>query len=429
MTVGLAVSLFVDISPTEARPKVLLFLLISFVPFLVVAPLIGPIVDRMAGGRRMVLQVVTLARAFTLLMMAFHIDDVLLYPIAFAALVLDKTHNISRSALVPSLVRHEHDLVEANSKLGLISGVFGFLAAGPAGLIQEVFGVQVSLTIGAAVFVAAFVAATRLPGEVIAAKRVTAEERAELRSTGIVLAVSAMALLRASVGFCFFLLAFWLRKQDAGLVLFGMAIALSSLAIMSANAIAPHIRKSFREETILIGALGFTACGGLLTALLGGPVSGLILAVIVNFSSALGKLSFDSIVQRDAPDANQGRAFAQFETKLQLAWVLGGLPPVLFTPPGEVGFFIVSGIAAFAMVSYLIGAKRVRAGQAPPTPLNRRARRHVADEVRRRKARREHSPSTPRQLPPKQLPPRQLPQGPLPPPQPGSQQPSPDRPR
>jgi hypothetical protein len=392
MTLGLAVSLFVDVSPTEARPKVLLFLLISFVPFLVVAPLIGPLVDRMAGGRLMVLQIVTLARAFTLLLMAFHINDVLLYPIAFAALVLDKTQSISRSALVPSLVRDEADLVEANSKLGLIVGVFGFLAAGPAALVQRYISVQASLTLGALVFVAAFVAATQLPREIIASKRVSAQERAELRSVGIILAASAMAFLRASVGFCFFLLAFWLRKQDAGLALFGTAIALSTIAITVANAIAPTVRKSFKEETILIGSIGLTALAGVLSALFGGVVSGLILAVVVNFSAALGKLSFDSIVQRDAPDANQGRAFAQFETRFQLAWVLGGLPPVLFTPPGEVGFAIVGGIAAFAMVTYIVGARRVRAGKALPTPLNRRARRHVIDEMRRRKARRDGTP-------------------------------------
>jgi hypothetical protein len=396
MTVALAVSLFVDVSPTKARPKVLLFLVISFVPFLVIAPLIGPAIDRMPGGRRMVVQVVTLARAFTLLLMAFHIsdNDVLLYPIAFAALVLDKTQNISRSALVPSIVHDESDLVEANSKLGLIAGVFGFLAAPPAALIQKVINVQACLTLGAAVFVAAFVAATRLPREVIAPHRASPQERAELRSSGIILAASAMAFHRAAVGFCFFLLAFWLRTQQAGLALFGAAIALSSVAIMVANAAAPIARKSFKEETILIGSLGMTAAAGVLTALFGGVLSGLLLAVVVNFAASLAKLSFDSIVQRDAPDANQGRAFAQFETRFQLAWVLGGVAPVLFTPPGEVGFAIVGGIAAFAMVSYVIGARAVRAGLGLPTPLNRRARRHLADEVRRRKARRDGTPLT-----------------------------------
>ena len=54
-------------------------------------------------------------------------------------------------------------------------------------------------------------------------------------------------------------------------------------------------------------------------------------------SGAIGKLAFDSIVQRNAPDANQGRAFAQFETKFQLAWVMAGIVPVLLPIPGRPG--------------------------------------------------------------------------------------------
>ena len=47
-------------------------------------------------------------------------------------------------------------------------------------------------------------------------------------------------------------------------------------------------------------------------------------------------------MQRDAPDANRGRAFAQFETQNQMAWVLAGLLPVIFTPSGKIGFFVVA---------------------------------------------------------------------------------------
>ena len=42
MVVSLAGSLFFSISPDAARSKVLLYLLVSFAPFAIVAPLIGP---------------------------------------------------------------------------------------------------------------------------------------------------------------------------------------------------------------------------------------------------------------------------------------------------------------------------------------------------------------------------------------------------
>ena len=393
LAVALAVSVFFGLTPTAARPKVLLFLIITCIPFVVVAPMIGPLVDRLAGGRRLVMQIVALLRAVTLLLMAFHLDDVLLYPIAFAALVLQKTQGISKSALVPSVVLDEADLVEANSKLGLISGVFGFVGAALAGLVRTLVGIEAALVVGSVLFVAAFVMATLLPSEVVAAKRATAAERAELRSAGITLAASAMALLRASVGFCFFLLAFWLRTKDAGRVLVGVAISMVTIGVMIANAIAPYVRKHIREEPIFIGALGLTAVAGILATLFGGVGAGVLLALIVNFSAALARLAFDSIVQRDAPDANQGRAFAQFETKFQLAWVLGGLPPVIFTPPGEVGFAIVGLIALFSVVTYIVGVRTVRSGRAVPETISMRARRTMLAEVGRRKARREGTPT------------------------------------
>jgi hypothetical protein len=105
----------------------------------------------------------------------------------------------------------------------------------------------------------------------------------------------------------------------------------------------------------------------------------------VNFSSSIGRLAFDSIVQRDAPDANQGRAFAQFETRFQLAWVLAALFPVAFTLPGQVGFLVVGLFGLFATASYLIGSRAVRAGKPVPPSLTARARRQLASEMAKRR--------------------------------------------
>ena len=75
MLVALADSLFFSIDPTAARGKVLLFLVVSFAPFVVLAPLIGPVIDRMAGGRRLVIQIVAVARVVLSLLIARFIDD------------------------------------------------------------------------------------------------------------------------------------------------------------------------------------------------------------------------------------------------------------------------------------------------------------------------------------------------------------------
>lgn len=105
MIVALADSLFFNISPSAARGRVLLFLIISFAPFLLIAPLIGPVIDRIPGGRRTVIETVAAARVVVSLLMAMAIDNFALFPLVFAALVLQKTYLVSKQALVPSVVR------------------------------------------------------------------------------------------------------------------------------------------------------------------------------------------------------------------------------------------------------------------------------------------------------------------------------------
>lgn len=406
MTVALADSLFFDIGPEAARGRVLLFLLISIAPFAIVAPLIGPAIDRMPGGRRLVVQIVAGLRVVVLFGMIVSLDSLALFPLAFASLVLQKTYAVSRAALVPSAVRNEDELVEANAKLGLISGIVGTATAIPAALLSLI-DARASLALGMVLFAMALWYATRLNREVVAAQRETRLEQEELHSVPVVLAASAMGLLRASVGFMFFHLAFWLRTVGGsrvtkttvpggdevltysfgvgvtGTLWFGVAVAVAALATMVGNAAAPMLRRSTREETMLVGSLAFVAVAGVVTALLGGVAGAVLLAASVNLSAAVGRLAFDSIVQRSAPDANQGRAFARFETRFQLAWVLAGVIPVLLRLPASLGFAIVGGIAAFAAITYLVSMRRLRRGQPLPLSLRERAARPLRRRIPR----------------------------------------------
>ena len=357
MIVALADSLFFDIDLDAARSRVLLFLVIGFAPFLVVAPLIGPLIDRVAGGRRLVIQLVAVSRVGLMLLMAQYLNALALFPLVFAALVLQKTYVVSKSALVPSTVRSERELVEANSKLGLIAGLTGAVAVVPAAILLKLIGAQATLIYGAILFVAAFVAATRLSPEVVAADKADETEASQLHSSNVRLGAIAMTVLRANVGFTFFHLAFWLRSQNQGTLWFAAVVGASALAAMLGNAIAPRVRNRLREETMLSTALIISAVAGLSVALLGGPVGAVILAGVLNLVAALGRLSFESIVQRDAPEANQGRAFAMFETRFQLAWAVGAFVAVAIQVTGTIGFLIVGGVAAIASI-YLLGERR-----------------------------------------------------------------------
>ncbi len=373
-----------SLGPDAQRSAVLRYLIVSFAPFVVVAPLIGPTIDRIPGGRRMVVQITAVVRAALYVLMAFHTDDILLYPLVFVALVMQKTYTVSKSALVPSVVRDDDELVEANSKLGLISGLVGALAIGPL-LGLGHFSAAAALMVGVAAFIVATISARQLPREAIASKPAERAEREELRSAGIVLASAAMMSIRGVVGFLTFHLLFWLR-EDYGLAQFGIAAGASTLGSMSGNIVAPRLRRALREEVMLTIALTVIAGAGIFAALTGGLGTAIAVAFVANFSAAISRLAFDSIVQRDAPDANQGRAFARYETRFQLSWVLAGLPPVFFTLPGQVGFLVVGLVGTFAAASYLIGSRAVQSGKPLPMSLTQRARRGLETTVAKRRS-------------------------------------------
>jgi Major Facilitator Superfamily len=367
MVVALADSFFFDVDPNGARSKVLAFLLVSFAPFLLVAPMIGPLIDRVRGGRRFIVQVVAAARIVIQLLMIQFVDQIALFPLVFVALVLQKTYVVSKSALVPAVVRNETELVEANSKLGLIAGVAGAVAVAPAAALQFGVGTAATLVYGAALFGVALFTSFSLPRELVIRPDAPSAASAEATTTSLQLAWVAMLILRGAAGFMLFHLAFLFRDGDDDKFLLAVAVGMSSFGTMIGNASAPRLRRVIHEERMITLALGLPAIAGLVAAVLGGAKAGIAVAAVVSFAAAICRLSFESIVQRDGPETNRGQAFARFETRFQLGWVIAAVLPVLLEIPGSVGFLLVGAVCAAAVVNYVAGIK-----VAPTAPVSRR---------------------------------------------------------
>ena len=391
VALALAGSLFFSIDPSAARWRVGLYLLLTMAPFAVVAPLIGPALDRAAGGRRMMVILSGALRAGVALLMIRHLDSLLLFPEAFPMLVLGKGYHVAKSAMVPGTVRTDDELVEANSKLSLLSGIAGAVAVVPGGIFMLIGGSTWVCALAAAVFAAGALMGLRLPPAVVATEPEGEAERAELRGAGIILAASAMGLLRGLIGFLTFLIAFTLRgsqetpfvgefgsrlgaatREAVGLASttistgsptwhFGVAAAMAGLGAPLGAIVTPRLRRTVPEERILVGALTMSAAVGLVAALFGGLVGAALIALAVAVAGSAGKLAFDSILQRDAPDANRGRSFARFETRFQLIWVVGAAVPVVIPIPGRVGYLMIVAGAAFAATSYVLGHRFLEA--------------------------------------------------------------------
>ena len=172
-----------------------------------------------------------------------------------------------------------------------------------------------------------------------------------------------MSLIRAVIGFMFFELLFWLRENSYSNVWIGAVIGASTVGLMIGNGLASPLRSRVREELMLTTAIIMIAVTGIGAAVFGGVGAAIVLAAVVNLASGIGRMAFDSIVQRDAPDANQGRAFAKFETRFQLSWVVAGVIPVLVTFPGRVAFLTVGLIGVLAVVLYVHASRAALARQ------------------------------------------------------------------
>ncbi|HEV2369795.1 MAG TPA: hypothetical protein VGR90_07955, partial [Acidimicrobiales bacterium] len=80
----------------------------------------------------------------------------------------------------------------------------------------------------------------------------------------------------------------------------------------------------------------------------------------------LAKPAFDAMVQRDVHESARGRAFARFETRFQLAWVIGALIPVVTSLSDRPGEILVAAASVGAGALYLTGRRAAAHAAAAP---------------------------------------------------------------
>jgi hypothetical protein len=329
------------------------------------------VIDRSRGGRRALVIAGAASRAVVCVSMATHLTSLLLFPEAFAVLVLSKAHMVAKSALVPSTVSGEGELVSANSRIAVLSVLAGFVVSLPGIVVLKIgaLGAPWVVRLAALSFAATAVAGFRLarpaPGGEPPSAAVV---KAELHAASVRMAATAMGVLRAVVGFLTFLVAFAFRHEGAPAWWFGVVLAASMAGSFVGAALAPQLRRHLVEERILLGTLVLVVLTGLASFRLGGLPSAALLAGAVGAAASTGKLAFDSIVQRDAPDAVRGRTFARFETRFQLAWVAGAALPVAVRIPRDVGTGMIALAAGFAFLSYLAALRAVHRAPGLPAP-------------------------------------------------------------
>ncbi|MGA2294813.1 MAG: MFS transporter [Acidimicrobiales bacterium] len=362
VTVSLAGSLFFSVSPTEAKGRVLAYLLLTIAPFAVVSPILGPLIDRSANGRRILVALSAGARVLLCWSMSQHLNSFWLFPEAFLVLVSSKLYVVTRGALVPEMARtdqfrehsskvghsgwpsaaneEEKGFAGFNAQLTLLGTLAGLLAGSIGAGILKSIGAPSVLVTAAFVYAAATVASVRLqrPAKVVREEvsGLTQTERDlnALNPMGdieVAWGLGASALMRFTVGFATFLLAFGLRREHAGLGWFALALGLSAFGSLIGLGIVTRVRNAVPESTLLTLALLATGVGAGVAAAHPTLIAQVVLAGWLGLCAAVVQPSFDAITQRHVAPGAQGRTFARFAVRQQLLWVVGSVIPVAVT--------------------------------------------------------------------------------------------------
>jgi MFS family permease len=372
VAISLAGTLFFQVPTGEARGQVALFLGLTMLPFAIVAPLIGPFLDRFSHGRRWAVGATMAIRCFLCWVLATAVvtESDWLFPAALGCLVASKAYGVTRAAAVPRLLPPDLTLVKANARVSL-AGVVGAGLSAPLAILASTFGPEWSLRYGFLVFVLATIWAIRLPQQVDASQgegemvltgstdEVRTGRRPRTRIPGAVaFALRANCGPRWLSGFLTMFMAFLLRDNPIGdwrpEVLLGLVIGAAGLGNTIGITIGSLLRRLNPAVTVVLALLADVVVATL-AAVFYGLATLVLLGLTAGLAQSLAKLSLDSTIQRDIPSRIQASAFARSDTTLQLAWVIGGFVGIAMPLMPQLGLGIAAGVlglwAAFVLLS------------------------------------------------------------------------------
>lgn len=388
MAVALANTLFFAAASGESKGKVALYLLITIAPFAVIAPLIGPALDRLQHGRRVALAASFLLRTALVVLLIAYYDSAtgsypgwVLYPCALGMMVLSKSFSVLRSAVTPRVLPPSIDLVRVNSRLttfGLLGGtvIGGGLAAG-AEYLLNLFHLPGALYVIVAVSAAGALLSMRIPkwvevtaGEVPATlsyhgdddsgRQSRAGQRGRTRQPlgrNIITSLWGNCTIKVMVGFLFLYPAFVAKAHDAGgweqLRILGLIGAAAAVGNFVGNMTSARMSLGRPAQVVVRLASAVTAAA-LAAAITGNLLVAAVATLITSGASAIAKASLDASLQDDLPEESRASAFGRSESLLQLAWVAGGATGVLIYTDLWIGFTTITAVLILGLAQTIV---------------------------------------------------------------------------
>lgn len=378
VSLSLVGSLFFSVSLEASRTRILLYLLLTAVPLAIVAPAIGPVLDRSRAGYRRIVVGSQLARVGLALALAGSLLTLAFYPIVFGILLSRKAYALAKTAVLSQLVPDSATLVSASGHLARTGTIAGGVGALLGGLLYATVGVEWLPVVAAGVFLVSAAISRTLPElrpqeTTPAAVVVRAEIPADVR-----LATSAVVLIRAAAGALTFLLAFAIKRGGSDEWIFAIALVAAGVGAFSGTIVAPLLHRRMPSNRIIVIALlvpGTVSAFGVLTV---GNLAIIAIAFTIGLGGSLSSRAMDEHYGR-VPRFVRGRAISLSELSFQLANVAGAAAAVLASPGPRAGFAVVAVLLVLGGIAYASRARLSLRREAGSLLLGRRRSDEMVD--------------------------------------------------
>jgi MFS family permease len=308
----------------------------EIVPVLLLAPVAGPLVDRLP--RVTVMVGADLARVVLAgVLAASHVDIAVVYAIAFGLSAGAVFFNPAASSLLPALVKQD-ELVAANSAIWSAAVLSQILIAPLAGLLTATAGYGCAFAANAASFaISAVLLAGLRAGE--APRPVTAaplwaqarEAVGQLAHDRLLRALAvAQTLAALSAGATSALLVVLasrrLHTSGGG---YGLLLAAIAVGAVTGPILLARLPALARRPAAVFAAFGLRGLVDLVLASVTALPAALAALVGYGIGTSTGNVTFSTVIQSHVPDRLRGRVFSAFDLiwqSMRLAsLLLGGL--------------------------------------------------------------------------------------------------------
>ncbi|MGI8407500.1 MAG: MFS transporter [Actinomycetota bacterium] len=368
-----------DVENARDPEELLRIVLYLFVPYTIISPFLGVVIDR--WERRRLLVLCNGLRAVTIAVIGLvgtgAVGSLALFLAFMLTLASTRVLLATKAAAIPATLEGE-SLVEGNAVSQLGGAMFQLGGAAVALVAAKFLDTSPIVLVGAVVYMAGAVTASLIRRAGTTRAKETLPQAMKNVVARIIQGLREVARVpkaAASITTYFWLRLLWsfaivsigfiardlLKDDDLQiLVITGGAGALGAvLGFIMAN------RLTARFTTTAYLVIAASVLAGVATAVLGAltlKVSLALLTFCLGFGFFLGKISLDTMVQEALGDDFRGRAFSLYDISYNMAWVVAAGILKLFLTDDNQGILLAGMGIVFLVGTGLIAAWYRRAG-------------------------------------------------------------------